>query len=189
VAPVRETAAQALGAALRPLPGASLTAALAALAALAAGSAWEARHGGLLGAKYLLAARADAARQLLPLALPAALRGLQVPSCGFSRLMLRCHIDVSRLPQQNDVALPKALNAGRCGLAAARAAAAPPSPHRALQPVTPLAERARRTAMTTCAPSLRRRCCPWRARWRPGRRRSAPRWSRRCGTCSWTWTS
>lgn len=74
---MRETAAQALGAALRPLPCASLGAALAALAALAAVSAWEARNGGLLGVKYLLAARPDAAAQLLPTALPAALRGLQ----------------------------------------------------------------------------------------------------------------
>ncbi len=82
VAPVRETAAQALGAALRPLPGASLGAALGALAALAAGAAWEARHGGLLGIKYLLAARADAAGELLPTALPAALRGLQVGTSG-----------------------------------------------------------------------------------------------------------
>ena len=40
-------------------------------------SAWEARHGGLLGVKYLLAARPDAAGQLLPTALLAALRGLK----------------------------------------------------------------------------------------------------------------
>ena len=41
------------------------------------------RHGGLLGVKYLLAARPDAAPQLLPTALPAALRGLQARFNGF----------------------------------------------------------------------------------------------------------
>jgi len=176
VAPVRETAAQALGAALRPLPGASLTAALAALAALAAGSAWEARHGGLLGAKYLLAARADAARQLLPLALPAALRGLQVPSF---------------ILQLIGIALPlrkKCCLLGAMAFLLHKLLRRHPA-HHTLRRHSPLAERTCRTATTTCAPLRRRRCCPWRARWRPGRRRSAPRWSRRCGTCSWTWTS
>ena len=39
---------------------------------------WDVRHGGLLGLKYLLAARADLGPQLLPEALPAALLGLKV---------------------------------------------------------------------------------------------------------------
>ena len=39
---------------------------------------WDVRHGGLLGLKYLLAARADLGPQLLPEALPAALLGLEV---------------------------------------------------------------------------------------------------------------
>ena len=42
---------------------------------------WDVRHGGLLGLKYLLAARADLGPQLLPEALPAALLGLKVRQC------------------------------------------------------------------------------------------------------------
>ena len=42
---------------------------------------WDVRHGGLLGLKYLLAARADLGPQLLPEALPAALLGLKVGQC------------------------------------------------------------------------------------------------------------
>ena len=38
----------------------------------------QARHGGLLALKYLLAARPDAAAELLPDALPSAMAGLQV---------------------------------------------------------------------------------------------------------------
>lgn len=37
---------------------------------------WEARHGGLLGLKYVLAVRGEDDPTLLPLALPAVLRGL-----------------------------------------------------------------------------------------------------------------
>ena len=43
---------------------------------------WDVRHGGLLGLKYLLAARADLGPQLLPEALPAALLGLKVSHAG-----------------------------------------------------------------------------------------------------------
>ena len=46
---------------------------------------WDVRHGGLLGLKYLLAARADLGPQLLPEALPAALLGLKVGQCRNSR--------------------------------------------------------------------------------------------------------
>ncbi|BDA40363.1 TATA-binding protein-associated factor 172 [Coccomyxa sp. Obi] len=77
VAPVRETAAQALGAASRSLPSAKLGALACHLAALVRRPEWEVRLGGLLGLKYLLAARSDAATHLLPEALPAALAGLQ----------------------------------------------------------------------------------------------------------------
>jgi hypothetical protein len=75
---VRETAAQALGAAGRALPRAKLGALARHLAALVRRPEWEVRLGGLLGLKYLLASRADAAADLLPEALPAALAGLQV---------------------------------------------------------------------------------------------------------------
>lgn len=80
---MRETAAQALGAAARPLPAAALPALLAALRQLSehAGE-WEVRHGGLLGLKYAAAARtAGGARvdaALLDAVLPAAVVGLQV---------------------------------------------------------------------------------------------------------------
>ncbi len=79
VAPVRETAAQALGAASRSLPSAKLGVLARHLATLVRRPEWEVRLGGLLGLKYLLAARSDAAEYLLPEALPAALAGLQVP--------------------------------------------------------------------------------------------------------------
>lgn len=77
---MRETAAQALGAAVRPLAPAALLPLLAALRQLSEHPAeWEVRHGGLLGLKYVLAARdggVDAA--LLEAVLPATLVGLQV---------------------------------------------------------------------------------------------------------------
>lgn len=80
VAPVRETAAQALGAAARPLAAASLPPLLAALRQLSEHPCeWEVRHGGLLGLKYVLAARAGGVdAPLLEAVLPAAIVGLQV---------------------------------------------------------------------------------------------------------------
>lgn len=81
VAPVRETAAQALGAAVQPLPVAHAQAMLSLLHQLIKQKQWEVRHGGLLGLKYLLAARADAAEHLIAQAVPAAVLGLQVHSC------------------------------------------------------------------------------------------------------------
>ena len=87
VAPVRETAAQALGAAVRPLPPAALPALLGALRQLSECPAeWEVRHGSLLGLKYVLAARAagtsGVGAALLDAVLPAAIVGLQVWSWG-----------------------------------------------------------------------------------------------------------
>ena len=90
---MRETAAQALGAATRPLPPAALGALLSSLRQLSECSEWEVRHGGLLGLKYVLAARGGAAAgdggsgsgsqagadlELLQAVLPAALVGLRV---------------------------------------------------------------------------------------------------------------
>eukprot|EP00741_Cyanophora_paradoxa_P007349 tig00001107_g7109.t1 len=69
VAPVRETAAQALGR-WRGTRGGELQALLGALAALAGRPLWEQRHAGLLGLKYLLAAREDAAPAALPRVAP-----------------------------------------------------------------------------------------------------------------------
>ncbi len=78
VAPVRETAAQALGAAVQPLPVSQAHALLSLLHQLIQQQQWDVRHGGLLGLKYLLAARTDASQELMSQALPAAILGLQV---------------------------------------------------------------------------------------------------------------
>lgn len=80
VAPVRETAAQALGAAVQPLPLAHAQALLSLLHQLVQQQQWDVRHGGLLGLKYLLAARPDAPQHLLSQAVPAAILGLHVSS-------------------------------------------------------------------------------------------------------------
>lgn len=78
IAPVRETAAQAVGAAMQPLPACSAQALLALLHQLIKQQQWDVRHGGLLGLKYLLAARPHDSQALMPQALPAAVLGLQV---------------------------------------------------------------------------------------------------------------
>ena len=78
VAPVRETAAQALGAAARGLPASSLHAVTRHLTALVAQKDWGVRLAGLLGIKYVLAARLDQAGVLLPAVLPSVLTGLKV---------------------------------------------------------------------------------------------------------------
>ena len=78
---MRETAAQALGMVARALPQAGLTSVAGHLRLLVEQREWEARLGGLLGLKYLLAARTDCAQALLPRALPTALLGLQVLHC------------------------------------------------------------------------------------------------------------
>jgi hypothetical protein len=57
VAPVRETAAQALGVVLRNLPAACLPQILNSLSKLVKHSWWEVRHGGMLGLKYMIAVR------------------------------------------------------------------------------------------------------------------------------------
>lgn len=100
---MRETAAQALGAATQPLPPAALRLLLGVLRQLSECSEWEVRHGGLLGLKYVLAARGGAAHgsgggaeggssgglagdaQLLEAVLPAALVGLRVSGAVESR--------------------------------------------------------------------------------------------------------
>ncbi|KAJ0177413.1 hypothetical protein K1T71_007422 [Dendrolimus kikuchii] len=61
VAPVRETCAQTLGVALAQLRAERVRKVAALLSALATQPQWEARHGALLGFKYLLAARQDVA--------------------------------------------------------------------------------------------------------------------------------
>ncbi|XP_026282175.1 TATA-binding protein-associated factor 172 [Frankliniella occidentalis] len=75
-APVRETCAQALGMVLQIMPSQSVHKALQVLLQLQKHQEWEARHGGLLGLKYLLAVREDLVRELLPLAYPHIVQGL-----------------------------------------------------------------------------------------------------------------
>ena len=77
VAPVRETAAQALGSAARGLSGTSLQVLARHLVALVNQKEWGVRLAGLLGIKYVLAARLDQASALLPAVLPAVLTGLK----------------------------------------------------------------------------------------------------------------
>ena len=78
VAPVRETAAQALGAAVQALSAESLRVLLGQLQTLARSEQWEVRHSGLLALNYVIAARPDTAAQLLSLAVNIAAAGLQV---------------------------------------------------------------------------------------------------------------
>lgn len=61
VAPVRETCAQTLGVALAQLENSRVRKVAALLASLSSHPQWEARHGALLGFKYLLAARQELA--------------------------------------------------------------------------------------------------------------------------------
>ncbi|EFJ48605.1 hypothetical protein VOLCADRAFT_60315, partial [Volvox carteri f. nagariensis] len=78
-APVRETAAQALGTALTALDPGSVRAVAAMLRDLQGQNDWRVRYGGFCGLKYMLAARLDLARDLLPAALPLLRRGLADP--------------------------------------------------------------------------------------------------------------
>lgn len=76
VAPVRETSAQALGAALLPLSPAAVDAVVACTLTLLSRPEWEVRHSALLALKYILAAKSELALDLLPAALPAAIKAL-----------------------------------------------------------------------------------------------------------------
>eukprot|EP00198_Chlamydomonas_reinhardtii_P002616 XP_001691952.1 SNF2 superfamily protein [Chlamydomonas reinhardtii] len=78
-APVRETAAQALGMALQALDGDSVAGVACMLRELQAHGDWRVRYGGFCGLKYLLAARLDLAPALLPAALPLLRAGLADP--------------------------------------------------------------------------------------------------------------
>lgn len=73
---MRETAAQALGAALQPASAHSLQVVLALLASMHKDAEWSVRHGAFTGIKYLLASRPEVAGELLPSALPVLLDGL-----------------------------------------------------------------------------------------------------------------
>lgn len=76
VAPVRETSAQCLCVVLKIMDLSGCLGALHVLKELLGQEEWEARHGGLLGLKYLLAVREDIIDVLLPDAFPYILQGL-----------------------------------------------------------------------------------------------------------------
>ncbi|XP_045616900.2 TATA-binding protein-associated factor 172 isoform X2 [Procambarus clarkii] len=76
VAPVRETCAQALGSILVLLKEDGVYSALALLETMLSWREWEARHGGLLGLKYLLAVRDDLRARLFTHTYPHIYRGL-----------------------------------------------------------------------------------------------------------------
>ncbi|KAJ1853471.1 TATA-binding protein-associated factor mot1 [Coemansia sp. RSA 1822] len=76
VAPVRETCAQALGVASQFLAPSGVAALQEAMLQLARGTAWERRHAGLSGLRYVVAVRRDLAALLVGGTLDAALHGL-----------------------------------------------------------------------------------------------------------------
>lgn len=79
IAPVRETCAQCLCAVLKLMDVHGCNGALQVLLQLLNQHEWEARHGGLLGLKYLLAVREDMVSTLLPRSFPHILKGLSDP--------------------------------------------------------------------------------------------------------------
>lgn len=79
VAPVRETCAQALGAALKYMHPSLVHETLNILLQMQNRQEWEIRHGSLLGIKYLVAVRQEMLQDLLPYILPACKAGLEDP--------------------------------------------------------------------------------------------------------------
>lgn len=79
VAPVRETCAQALGTVLKDMPKEKVMRTIEILLKFTEQSAWEVRHGGLLGLKYLVVIREDLILEYLPLILDHILEGLEDP--------------------------------------------------------------------------------------------------------------
>ncbi|KAJ0079688.1 hypothetical protein Patl1_23604 [Pistacia atlantica] len=79
VAPVRETCAQALGAAFKYMHPSLVHETLYILLQMQHRPEWEIRHGSLLGIKYLVAVRQEMLRDLLGYVLPACKAGLEDP--------------------------------------------------------------------------------------------------------------
>ncbi|KAG4966687.1 hypothetical protein JHK87_032338 [Glycine soja] len=79
VAPVRETCAQALGAAFKYMHPALVNETLNILLKMQCRPEWEIRHGSLLGIKYLVAVRQEMLSDLLGRVLPACKSGLEDP--------------------------------------------------------------------------------------------------------------
>lgn len=105
VAPVRETCAQCLGAVLRLMDTQGVKGVLRVLIQLLEQREWEARHGGLLGLKYLLAVRDDMVNTLLIDSFPHILAGLSDPvddvgAVAASALIPVAPVLVNLLPDQ-----------------------------------------------------------------------------------------
>lgn len=79
VAPVRETCAQVLGLIIKFLSVEGVISVLRILLQLLQCSEWEARHGGMLGVKYMLAVRRDMIEKLLPEVFEPVFNGLKDP--------------------------------------------------------------------------------------------------------------
>ncbi|XVF56738.1 hypothetical protein PTKIN_Ptkin06aG0144500 [Pterospermum kingtungense] len=79
VAPVRETCAQALGAAFKYMHPSLVHETLNVLLKMQRRPEWEIRHGSLLGIKYLVAVRQEMLQDLLGRVLPACKAGLEDP--------------------------------------------------------------------------------------------------------------
>ncbi|CAN8003098.1 unnamed protein product [Ixodes hexagonus] len=111
VAPVRETCAQCLGHILSLAGEACSSGVLGVLLELLHCPQWEARHGGLLGLKYLLAVRKDAP-SLIPSVFEPIFGGLQDPNDDVSAVAAAALLPVTdhlatTLPQQ----VPRVLRA------------------------------------------------------------------------------
>ena len=77
IAPVRETTAQAVGSLAKLMDFNQTRDVVKVLLQLLEQPEWETRHGGLLGLKYLMAARQDLSQELLPLVYPCLYAGLK----------------------------------------------------------------------------------------------------------------
>ncbi|CAB3368489.1 Hypothetical predicted protein [Cloeon dipterum] len=79
VAPVRETCAQTLGVTVCLMTSEAVQKLVRTLVTLLTRQEWEARHGSLLGLKYIVAVKGGEDPSLLPLSLPYMLKGLDDP--------------------------------------------------------------------------------------------------------------
>lgn len=105
VAPVRETCAQTMGAVLHLMEVDGVHGVMSVLLQLLRQKEWEARHGGLLGLKYLLAVRQDITSKLLPTVFLPIFCGLQdaiddVSAVAASALVPICDALVRELPSE-----------------------------------------------------------------------------------------
>ncbi|KAG8325857.1 hypothetical protein J6590_056561 [Homalodisca vitripennis] len=105
VAPVRETCAQTLGSIVNLMSKERVEKVVTLLLQLLSTPDWEARHGGLLGLKYLLAVRQDMVTGVLKVTLPSILAGMgdsvdDVGAVAASALIPAAQTIVSDFPDQ-----------------------------------------------------------------------------------------